>query len=80
MQDDLLWVYEGQTQFWGYVLAARSGMMSSRTCAMRSPHRAPIDGTPGREWRPLIDTTNDPIVPAGGLSRGQLDAQRGLLL
>ena len=26
MQDSLLWVYEGQTQYWGNVLAARSGM------------------------------------------------------
>src|SRR3546814_20543141 len=25
MQNSLLWVYEGQTQFWGYVLDARSG-------------------------------------------------------
>src|SRR6266700_7911901 len=25
MQDDLMWVYEGGTQFWGYVLGARSG-------------------------------------------------------
>ena len=30
MQDSLLWVYEGQTQFWGYVLAARSGMLSKQ--------------------------------------------------
>jgi len=26
MQDDLLWTYEGQDQFWGTVLAARSGL------------------------------------------------------
>ena len=30
-RDDLLWVYEGQTQFWGWVLAARSGMQSKDT-------------------------------------------------
>ena len=28
MQNNLLWVYEGQTQFWGLVLAARSGVQS----------------------------------------------------
>ena len=64
MQDDLLWVYEGQTQFWGYVLGARSGMLSKQdtldaiatTAAMYST------GTPGRTWRPLVDTTNDPII------------------
>ena len=26
MRDDLLWVYEGMTQYWGSVLSARSGM------------------------------------------------------
>src|SRR5436190_3286543 len=26
MRDSLLWVYEGQTQFWGNILAARSGL------------------------------------------------------
>ncbi|KAK0330581.1 hypothetical protein LTR94_032292, partial [Friedmanniomyces endolithicus] len=30
MRDSLLWVYEGQTQFWGYVLQARSGMVSKQ--------------------------------------------------
>ncbi|MDE2050923.1 MAG: peptidase M61, partial [Gammaproteobacteria bacterium] len=28
MGDSLLWVYEGQTQYWGFVLTARSGMWS----------------------------------------------------
>ena len=40
MQDSLLWVYEGQTQFWGYVLAARSGLMPARTCSPSSPATA----------------------------------------
>ena len=31
MQDTLLWVYEGQTQFWGWVLAARSGLQKKET-------------------------------------------------
>ena len=26
MQGSLLWMYEGQTQFWGWILAARSGV------------------------------------------------------
>ena len=29
-RNSLLWVYEGQTQFWGYVLQARSGMVSKQ--------------------------------------------------
>ena len=26
MGDSLLWVYEGQTQYWGYALTARAGL------------------------------------------------------
>ena len=64
MQDDLLWVYEGQTQFWGYVLGARSGMLSKQDTldAIAATAASYSEGTPGREWRPLVDTTNDPIV------------------
>ncbi|MFL6743611.1 MAG: M61 family metallopeptidase, partial [Sphingomicrobium sp.] len=64
MQDELLWVYEGQTQFWGYVLGARSGMLSKQDTldAIASTAATYSTGTPGRVWRPLIDTTNDPII------------------
>ena len=64
MQDDLLWVYEGQTQFWGYVLGARSGMLSKQDTldAIAATAAQYSEGTPGRAWRPLVDTTNDPIV------------------
>jgi len=64
MQDSLLWVYEGQTQFWGYVLAARSGMLSKEDVLQAIASYAAYygEGVPGRRWRPLIDTTNDPIV------------------
>src|SRR5690242_2648787 len=64
MQDSMLWVYEGQTQFWGYVLGARSGMLSKQDTldAIASTAATYSLGTPGRTWRPLIDTTNDPII------------------
>ena len=64
MQDEGLWVYEGQTQFWGYVLGARSGMLSKQDTldAIAATAAAYSLGTPGRQWRPLIDTTNDPII------------------
>jgi predicted metalloprotease with PDZ domain len=64
MQDSGLWVYEGQTQFWGYVLGARSGMLSKEDTldAIAATAAAYSLGTPGRSWRPLIDTTNDPII------------------
>jgi len=64
MQDSMLWVYEGQTQFWGYVLGARSGMLSKQDTldAIAATAATYSLGTPGRAWRPLIDTTNDPII------------------
>ena len=64
MEDSLLWVYEGQTQFWGYVLGARSGMLSKQDTldAIAATAAAYSEGTPGRQWRALVDTTNDPII------------------
>ena len=64
MEDSLLWVYEGQTQFWGYVLGARSGMLSKQDTLDAIAFTAAYYslGTPGRSWRPLVDTTNDPII------------------
>ncbi|HEX8621308.1 MAG TPA: peptidase M61 [Allosphingosinicella sp.] len=65
MQNSLLWVYEGQTQFWGYVLDARSGMLSKQEVLdALAATAATYDSTPGRSWKPLIDTTNDPITAA----------------
>ena len=64
MQNEGLWVYEGQTQFWGYVLGARSGMLSKQDTldAIAMTAATYSTGTPGRQWRPLVDTTNDPII------------------
>ncbi|MGC6400192.1 M61 family metallopeptidase [Sphingomonas sp. FW199] len=65
MRDSLLWVYEGQTQFWGYVLQARSGIVGKQdTLDMLANIAATLDTRAGRTWRPLIDTTNDPIISA----------------
>ena len=63
MRDSLLWVYEGQTQYWGYVLAARSGLMTKQqTLDAIAATAATYDYRVGRSWRAMIDTTNDPIV------------------
>ncbi len=65
MRNSLLWVYEGQTQFWGYVLQARSGMVSKQdTLDAYADIAAALDARAGRQWRPLVDTTNDPIISA----------------
>jgi predicted metalloprotease with PDZ domain len=64
MEGSLLWVYEGQTQFWGYVLGARSGMLSKQDTldAIAATAATYSTGTPGRAWRALVDTTNDPTI------------------
>jgi predicted metalloprotease with PDZ domain len=63
MQDDLLWVYEGLTQYWGYVLTARSGLRTpSETRDLIADIAADFDASRGRTWRPLVDTTNQPII------------------
>jgi predicted metalloprotease with PDZ domain len=64
MEGSLLWVYEGQDQFWGYVLGARSGMLSKQDTldAIAATAASYGSGTPGRAWRALVDTTNDPVI------------------
>jgi predicted metalloprotease with PDZ domain len=58
MRNSLLWVYEGQTQYWGRMLAARSGLVTPELArdglaqaAAAAVHRS------GRAWRNLQDTT-----------------------
>ena len=63
MRDTLLWVYEGQTQFWGEVLAARSGVWTKQQALDALAQTAAyFEALPGREWRPLQDTTNFAII------------------
>ena len=65
MRNSMLWVYEGQTQFWGYVLQARSGLVSKQdTLDQLAAIGALYDSQPARQWRYLIDTTNDPVISA----------------
>jgi len=63
MQDSLLWVYEGQTQYWGEVLAARSGLRTRQQALDQLALTAAYHQMqPGRQWRSLEDTTNDEII------------------
>ncbi|MGI9362962.1 MAG: M61 family metallopeptidase [Parasphingorhabdus sp.] len=65
MRSELLWIYEGQTQFWGYVLGARSGLYSKQdTLDALATIAADMELQVGRQWRSLSDTTNDPVVAA----------------
>jgi predicted metalloprotease with PDZ domain len=63
MRNSLLYVYEGQTQYWGYVLEARAGLLTKQQALDAIAAIAAIyDHRVGREWRALQDTTNDPII------------------
>jgi predicted metalloprotease with PDZ domain len=63
MQDSLLWVYEGQTQYWGQVLAARSGLWTQQQALDEMAYTAAYYTLEsGRVWRALEDTTNDEII------------------
>jgi predicted metalloprotease with PDZ domain len=63
MQDSLLWVYEGQTQYWGEVLAGRSGLWTKQqTLDQLALTAAYFEIQSGRRWRALEDTTKDPII------------------
>jgi predicted metalloprotease with PDZ domain len=64
MGDSLLWVYEGQTQYWGYVLTARSGLWTPEQYrdALAQVVARYDRGRPGFAWRGIEDTTNDPTV------------------
>ena len=64
MGDTLLWVYEGQTQFYGQVIAARSGLMTQdQSKDVWAMVAASYDrGRPGLAWRNVQDTTNDPTI------------------
>ena len=58
MTGDLLWVYEGLTQYLGNVLAVRSGLWTDQYYKERLGQVAAyLDNQPGRQWRPLVDTT-----------------------
>ncbi len=66
MQNDLLWVYEGMTQYYGMLLAARSGLWSPEFAREELALLAAVHDRrrPGREWRSLQDTTFMPIIAA----------------
>jgi predicted metalloprotease with PDZ domain len=59
MKDDLLWVYEGLTQFYGHVIPRRAGFWDDekwRDVLALDFHTVSMNK--GREWRPLSDTAD----------------------
>jgi predicted metalloprotease with PDZ domain len=65
IRNSLMWVYEGQTQYWDRVLTARSGLWTQeQALGALADIAATHDMQCGSHWRPLSDTTKDPIIAA----------------
>jgi predicted metalloprotease with PDZ domain len=78
MQNSLLWVYEGLTNYWGQVLAARSGLVSAEVARSNIAWQAAgAQQRAGRAWRSLQDTTNEPVIARAAGRKDWVDWQRG---
>jgi predicted metalloprotease with PDZ domain len=59
MQDDLLWIYEGLTEYYGDVMAARAGLWKPEEYREHIAAVATgLSQRKGRTWRPLQDTAD----------------------
>lgn len=60
MKGNLLWVYEGLTQYYGEVLTPRSGLLTAGEFREELAREAAmLDTRAGRRWRPLQDTADE---------------------
>ena len=87
MKGELLWVYEGMTQYLGEVLAVRSGFETPEELREAlALSAANLDVKPGRTWRNLEDTAVSSSILRGGSRewsnwrRGQDYYQEGALI
>ena len=79
MQDDMLWVYEGMTQYLGsYVLTARSGLVDAAwSHEWLASVAATLDHRSGRTWRNLQDTATAAAILYASPSEWR-DLRRGV--
>jgi predicted metalloprotease with PDZ domain len=62
----LLWAYEGQTEFWSRVIAARAGLRTvEQTLGALALDAAIVQHRAGRRWKSLADSANDPLIQDG---------------
>ena len=78
METDVLWGYEGLTDYLGPMLAARSGLWTPEQYReyLASIAASLGPGRPGRTWRPLLDTASGEPMGGGGRG-GWLNWRRG---
>lgn len=63
IRNSLMWLYEGQTQYWGHVLTTRAGLWSiDHARQALAKVAATYDVRPGGLWRTMADTTEDPVI------------------
>jgi predicted metalloprotease with PDZ domain len=74
---ELLWVYEGLTQYLGYVLDGRSGLLPPEHARMEfALTAAGLEATPGRSWKSIHDTAVE-TGPLRAAARGWSSWRRG---
>ena len=62
MRGSLLWVYEGQTEFWAHVVSARTRLRSlQQSLDALAVDAALMANRPGRAWKSLQDSTVDAL-------------------
>ena len=65
MQNDLIWVYEGLTQYYGNVLTTRSGFRTPADTVAAFDFEAFQIDRPGRRWRSIQDTSDGAAISRG---------------
>lgn len=82
METDMLWGYEGLTDYLGPMLAARSGLWTPGQYRefLASIAASLGPGRPGRTWRPLLDTASGEPMGGPGIAglRGWINWRRGV--
>ena len=78
MKGDLLWVYEGLTEYLGEILTPRSGLSTPQDFRdSLASTAASLDRSAGRAWRPLEDTAIAAQILYGGRA-DYADYRRGV--
>ncbi len=67
METELLWIYEGLTEYLGWILATRSGLLTfEQSLVDLAETAAAIEHQSGRSWRPLRDVAGSAPIRGGG--------------
>ena len=77
-EGELLWVYEGLTEYMGYVLPTRAGLWTPEDFRETIAYDAAMMATQGgRKWRPVVDTARA-VQFTYGEPRGWRNVRRGV--